>query len=275
MTVFESAAPVCGFAPGAVRGRGDHDRSGAQPHRRLPQRVTVAAHGLDPTGTPRQLATVELSFPPAEAEATSALSLPAELRNRVTRFEMRACARPARSVPDRRQSAAARDRASLAGRDEREGLRSAVADPLSGARAVAERRSDRRGDIGHRAGQSRRDHTGRRGDAGGNRAAGAGGLGAQGRPAVALCRSAPCGVRHGARGRRCADAGASARGRAHRGRRDELGRTQGVARVFVRKPVLRAGVPPTMSPFPVRSWRSPTRHWPNAPSPRWPMARRW
>ena len=50
--------------------------------------VPVAAIGLDPAGTERQLATATLAFEAGAAEAEVALSLPAELRNRVTRFEL-------------------------------------------------------------------------------------------------------------------------------------------------------------------------------------------
>jgi hypothetical protein len=54
------------------------------------QEVTVAAIGPDPAGIPRDLATITLSFAPGDALAEAALDLPAELRNRVTRFEIAA-----------------------------------------------------------------------------------------------------------------------------------------------------------------------------------------
>ncbi|PYE83837.1 DUF4159 domain-containing protein [Pseudoroseicyclus aestuarii] len=44
--------------------------------------------GLDPAGVERQLATAPLDFAPGEAVAQVALTLPPELRNRVTRFEI-------------------------------------------------------------------------------------------------------------------------------------------------------------------------------------------
>jgi hypothetical protein len=50
--------------------------------------VPVAAMGLDPAGVERQLATATLGFEAGAAEAEVALDLPAELRNRVTRFEL-------------------------------------------------------------------------------------------------------------------------------------------------------------------------------------------
>ncbi|EYD77318.1 membrane protein, putative [Rubellimicrobium mesophilum DSM 19309] len=50
--------------------------------------VPVAAIGLDPAGAERQLATATLAFEAGAAEAQVELELPAELRNRVTRFEL-------------------------------------------------------------------------------------------------------------------------------------------------------------------------------------------
>jgi hypothetical protein len=49
--------------------------------------VPVAAIGLDPAGTERALAAATLAFEPGAGEAEVRLSLPPELRNRVTRFE--------------------------------------------------------------------------------------------------------------------------------------------------------------------------------------------
>ncbi|GAD55041.1 LOW QUALITY PROTEIN: membrane protein, putative [Limimaricola cinnabarinus LL-001] len=50
--------------------------------------ASIAAHGLDPAGIERRLATATLSFAPGDAVAQAALALPPELRNRVTRFEI-------------------------------------------------------------------------------------------------------------------------------------------------------------------------------------------
>ncbi|RYG93376.1 DUF4159 domain-containing protein [Loktanella sp. IMCC34160] len=50
--------------------------------------VGVAAVGLDPAGVERQLATASFTFEAGEPVADLALSLPPELRNRVTRFEL-------------------------------------------------------------------------------------------------------------------------------------------------------------------------------------------
>ncbi|TNC74927.1 DUF4159 domain-containing protein [Rubellimicrobium roseum] len=50
--------------------------------------VPVAAVGTDPAGIERELATATLDFEAGSGEAEVALELPAELRNRVTRFEL-------------------------------------------------------------------------------------------------------------------------------------------------------------------------------------------
>ena len=52
------------------------------------QEAEVTALGPDPAGVERELARVTLSFADGAAEAESALSLPPELRNRITRFEI-------------------------------------------------------------------------------------------------------------------------------------------------------------------------------------------
>ncbi|RYH03962.1 DUF4159 domain-containing protein [Salipiger sp. IMCC34102] len=52
----------------------------------LPLTVPIQAIGLDPAGTERALAAVDLDVPAGEAVGETLLSLPPELRNRVTRF---------------------------------------------------------------------------------------------------------------------------------------------------------------------------------------------
>ncbi|MGI9393472.1 MAG: BatA domain-containing protein, partial [Boseongicola sp.] len=84
--------------------------------------VTVVAHGLDPSGTPRQLATASFSFASGEQSSVVQLSLPPELRNRVTRFEI-AGQRSAGAVALTDDALRRREVAIVAARDEREGLR--------------------------------------------------------------------------------------------------------------------------------------------------------
>ncbi|MEO1197552.1 MAG: DUF4159 domain-containing protein [Pseudomonadota bacterium] len=121
VAVFESPAPVVGLRPAgfvdgniavsAVRSRADG-----------PTTLTLAAHGLDPAGTPRQLSTADLDFLPSETEAVVELSLPPELRNRITRFEL-AGIRSAGAVSLADDALRRREVALLSARDDREGLR--------------------------------------------------------------------------------------------------------------------------------------------------------
>ncbi len=118
--VIETPRPVYGLRPpgyenGAiglelVRVRGD----GAA-------RVTVEAHGPDPNGVERRLAAAEVAFSAGETEAEAALSLPPELRNRVTRFEI-AGIRSAGAVSLTDDALRRREVALIEGTEDREGL---------------------------------------------------------------------------------------------------------------------------------------------------------
>ncbi|WP_417726731.1 DUF4159 domain-containing protein [Roseovarius sp.] len=83
--------------------------------------ITVNAHGLDPAGVSRILATLPLSFDDGVAEASGALSLPPELRARVTRFEIAGEAQ-AGAVTLTDDGLKRREVALIAGREDREGL---------------------------------------------------------------------------------------------------------------------------------------------------------
>ncbi len=120
LTVFETARPVFGLKPaeyedGEVRLEALRSRSEG------PSEINVIAHGLDPSGTPRQLATATFTFAPGEVVATTALALPPELRNRITRFEL-AGLRSAGAVSLTDDALRRREIAILSARDEREGL---------------------------------------------------------------------------------------------------------------------------------------------------------
>ncbi|MFT5870262.1 MAG: hypothetical protein ACI8TF_002384 [Paracoccaceae bacterium] len=52
------------------------------------RQVTMTAHGLDPAGIERELARQEMRFERGETQTELSLSLPAELRNRIRRFEI-------------------------------------------------------------------------------------------------------------------------------------------------------------------------------------------
>ncbi|SHI45817.1 N-terminal double-transmembrane domain-containing protein [Shimia gijangensis] len=87
----------------------------------LERDVTVQAHGLDPSGAAAVLASVELSFAAGEENASAELALPAELRARITRFEISGEG-SAGAVALSDDSLQRREVALIAGREEREGL---------------------------------------------------------------------------------------------------------------------------------------------------------
>ncbi len=120
VSVFEAQRPVFGlrparFADGAIALEAVRSRTtGAS-------EVTVIGHGLDPAGTPRQLTSGTFEFGDGEPVASLALSLPPELRNRITRFELSG-QRSAGAVSLTDDALRRREVALLAARDEREGL---------------------------------------------------------------------------------------------------------------------------------------------------------
>lgn len=81
----------------------------------------ITAVGLDPAGVERQLATVPLDFVAGEPVAETAMVLPPELRNRITRFEVSGT-RSAGAVSLTDDALKRREVALIAGRDDREGL---------------------------------------------------------------------------------------------------------------------------------------------------------
>ncbi|MEL7345663.1 MAG: DUF4159 domain-containing protein, partial [Pseudomonadota bacterium] len=85
------------------------------------QTLTIAAHGLDPAGTPRRLVAADLDIPAGDTRAEIALVLPAELRNRITRFEIEGV-RSAAAVSLTDDALRRREVALIAGLEAREGL---------------------------------------------------------------------------------------------------------------------------------------------------------
>ena len=120
IVVYQTGVEVLGLAParfedGAVQL--DVLRSSEGPERE----VTILAQGRDPAGTMRTLANVTTSFEAGAKVANTALSLPAELRARITRFEIQG-QRAAGSVTLTDDALRRREVALIAGRDDREGL---------------------------------------------------------------------------------------------------------------------------------------------------------
>ncbi len=120
VTVFQTPRQTVGIRPARFE-NGEVIVSATRSPVGNPLETEITAVGLDPAGVERQLATVPLRFAAGEPVAETAMVLPPELRNRITRFE----------VPGRRSAGAVtltddalkrREVALIAGRDDREGL---------------------------------------------------------------------------------------------------------------------------------------------------------
>lgn len=120
VTVFENPRAVYGLRPA---GFADGEIAVTAVRSRAAELavLTVIARGLDPTGIERELARAEVEFAEGAVEASVALSLPPELRNRITRFEI-AGVRSAGAVTLTDDALKRREVALIAGRDDREGL---------------------------------------------------------------------------------------------------------------------------------------------------------
>ncbi len=120
VAVIESPRPIYGlqravFEDGAVKLSVKRAVSG------LAAEVDIAAHGLDPAGIERVLARVGVAFEPGDTVGEVSLSLPAELRNRITRFSVIGV-RSAGAVRLTDDALKRREVALVAGSDSREGL---------------------------------------------------------------------------------------------------------------------------------------------------------
>ncbi len=120
VTVFQTPRAVTGLRPATFED-GEVRVSATRAPIGSAQEITVAAVGLDPAGVERQLATVPLNFAAGEPTADTAMVLPPELRNRITRFEIDG-QRSAAAVSLADDALRRREVALIAGRDDREGL---------------------------------------------------------------------------------------------------------------------------------------------------------
>ncbi|WP_375260482.1 DUF4159 domain-containing protein [Palleronia sp.] len=120
VSVFQSPRPIYGLRPATFED-GAIALSVTRARAEGAATATIAASGLDPNGIERQLATAEVSFGDDATEAELALSLPPELRNRVSRFEI-AGIRSAGAVTLTDDALKRREVALIAGRDDREEL---------------------------------------------------------------------------------------------------------------------------------------------------------
>ncbi|RGP38367.1 DUF4159 domain-containing protein [Pseudotabrizicola alkalilacus] len=120
VTVFESPRPVFALHP-ATYDEGAIQLAATRLPATDPVSVEVSARGPDPSGVERELARIALDFGLGAERAGAALSLPPELRNRITRFEI-AGLRSAGSVSLTDDSLKRRKVALIGGGADREGL---------------------------------------------------------------------------------------------------------------------------------------------------------
>ncbi|WP_151718260.1 DUF4159 domain-containing protein [Gemmobacter serpentinus] len=118
--VFETPRPVLALNPvtfrdGAVQIAAQRLPAGTQTE------IEVSARGLDPAGIERELTRATLTFATGATSGETALNLPPELRNRLTRFEI-AGSRTAGSVTLSDDSLKRRKVALIGGGADREGL---------------------------------------------------------------------------------------------------------------------------------------------------------
>jgi hypothetical protein len=121
VTAFESPRPVYALRPARFEA-GEVQLSVLRAASGEASEVEIAAFGPDPAGIERQLATATARLGAGETEAEVALSLPPELRNRVSRFTLTG-QRSAGAVSLTDDSLKRREVALIAGADERERLR--------------------------------------------------------------------------------------------------------------------------------------------------------
>lgn len=120
VTVFESPRPVIALRPTSFEG-GIVKLHAVRAVGAEASSVEVSARGLDPAGIERELARVPLNFAAGATEGSAELSLPPELRNRLSRFEI-AGIRSAGAVSLTDDSLKRREVALIAGSEDREGL---------------------------------------------------------------------------------------------------------------------------------------------------------
>ena len=120
VTIHESAVPLIALSPAEVA-EGNIRLTAQRVRTTAAREIMVDAHGRDPAGAMTVLATLPLQFEAGSPVATGDLSLPAELRARVTRFEI-AGQRHAGAVTLTDDSLKRREVALIAGREDREGL---------------------------------------------------------------------------------------------------------------------------------------------------------
>lgn len=121
VTALESSRPILGIRPARFED-GNVKLVALRAHSDSESTVEIAAWGLDPLGIERKLATANADFATGDIEAEVTLSLPPELRNRISRFEISG-QRSAGAVSLTDDSLKRREVALISNQDDRERLR--------------------------------------------------------------------------------------------------------------------------------------------------------
>ncbi len=120
VTVFQAGQTILGLAPARFED-GNIVLTTLRAQTGSEREVTILAQGRDPAGNPAVLARATATFEADATTAETALSLPSELRARITRFEIEGNrSAGATTLPD--DSLRRREVALMAGREDREGL---------------------------------------------------------------------------------------------------------------------------------------------------------
>lgn len=120
VSIFESSRPTFGLRPAAFED-GQILLSAVRSDTDAVATVDVTARGVDPAGIERVLSRAVLAFTAGQSLAQTTLILPAELRNRISRFQIEGV-RSASAVSLTDDALKRREVALISGRDDREGL---------------------------------------------------------------------------------------------------------------------------------------------------------
>ncbi len=120
LRVVESAFPVFGIRPPVLED-GAFVLSAIRPQAANPAEIELEAIGLDPAGNETVLARAPLRFESGDRESETRLSVPAEIRNRITRFSIEGL-RSAGAVSLTGDGLKRREIALVSGQSDREGL---------------------------------------------------------------------------------------------------------------------------------------------------------
>ncbi len=120
VVVFETQKPIFALGParfedGQIKLDAHRSQTGGS------HNLSIVARGRDPAGTERDLSVAEAQFTEGDSRTEIALALPAELRNRITRFEVSGT-RSAGAVSLADDGLKRREIALISGREDREGL---------------------------------------------------------------------------------------------------------------------------------------------------------